>query len=91
MLGITSLIRSTEEDEAKGAAATVNIPLEKSLFKNTNVDDVINARKIEKESLREESQKKKEQDKLQREKDKLVKQERKEKEKKRTQKGERKR
>ncbi|XP_069490371.1 coiled-coil domain-containing protein 43 [Ambystoma mexicanum] len=80
-----------EVDEEKGAAATVNIPLEKSLFKNTNLEDVMNARKLEKESLREDAQKKKEQDKMQREKDKLVKQERKEKEKKRTQKGERKR
>ncbi|XP_078501282.1 coiled-coil domain-containing protein 43 [Lissotriton helveticus] len=80
-----------EADEEKGAAATVAIPLEKSLFKNTNVEDVLCARRLEKESLREESQKKKEQDKQQREKDKLVKQERKEKEKKRTQKGERKR
>lgn len=80
-----------EVDEEKGAAAIVSIPLEKSMFKNTNLEDVINARKQEKESLREEAQKKKDQDKLQREKDKLVKQERKEKEKKRTQKGERKR
>ncbi|KAF7236569.1 Coiled-coil domain-containing protein 43, partial [Varanus komodoensis] len=46
---------------------------------------------LEREHLRDESQRKKEQDKLQREKDKLTKQERKEKEKKRTQKGERKR
>ncbi|CAM5137465.1 unnamed protein product [Natator depressus] len=46
---------------------------------------------LERDSLRDESQKKKEQDKHQREKDKLAKQERKEKEKKRTQKGERKR
>ncbi|NXP92739.1 CCD43 protein, partial [Passerina amoena] len=58
---------------------------------NTNVEDVLNARKLERELLRDEFQKKKEQDKLQREKDKLAKQERKEKEKKRTQKGERKR
>ncbi|NWZ71589.1 CCD43 protein, partial [Acrocephalus arundinaceus] len=62
-----------------------------SLFRNTNVEDVLNARKLERELLRDEFQKKKEQDKLQREKDKLAKQERKEKEKKRTQKGERKR
>ncbi|NWW36972.1 CCD43 protein, partial [Panurus biarmicus] len=62
-----------------------------SLFRNTNVEDVVNARKLERELLRDEFQKKKEQDKLQREKDKLAKQERKEKEKKRTQKGERKR
>ncbi|KAH0626960.1 hypothetical protein JD844_002288 [Phrynosoma platyrhinos] len=53
--------------------------------------DMMNARKLEREHLRDESQRKKEQDKLQREKDKLTKQERKEKEKKRTQKGERKR
>ncbi|NWX75289.1 CCD43 protein, partial [Alca torda] len=62
-----------------------------ALFRNTNVEDVLNARKLERELLRDEFQKKKEQDKLQREKDKLAKQERKEKEKKRTQKGERKR
>ncbi|KAH0512163.1 Coiled-coil domain-containing protein 43 [Microtus ochrogaster] len=61
------------------------------LFRNTNVEDVLNARKLERDSLRDESQRKKEQDKLQREKDKLAKQERKEKEKKRTQRGERKR
>ncbi|NXO77463.1 CCD43 protein, partial [Sitta europaea] len=62
-----------------------------ALFRNTNVEDVLNARKLERELLRDEFQKKKEQDRLQREKDKLAKQERKEKEKKRTQKGERKR
>ncbi|NXD29699.1 CCD43 protein, partial [Spelaeornis formosus] len=62
-----------------------------ALFRNTNVEDVLNARKLERELLRDEFQRKKEQDKLQREKDKLAKQERKEKEKKRTQKGERKR
>ncbi|NXQ52220.1 CCD43 protein, partial [Anthoscopus minutus] len=66
-------------------------PSQLSLFRNTNVEDVLNARKLERELLRDEFQKKKEQDKLQREKDKLAKQERKEKEKKRTQKGERKR
>ncbi|KAM6107961.1 coiled-coil domain-containing protein 43 [Pterocles gutturalis] len=80
------------EDEQDGSNATaVNIGSEKSLFRNTNVEDVLNARKLERELLRDEFQKKKEQDKLQREKDKLAKQERKEKEKKRTQKGERKR
>lgn len=62
-----------------------------ALFRNTNLEVVMNARKQEREHLRDESQRKKEQDKLQREKDKLAKQERKEKEKKRTQKGERKR
>ncbi|NWQ83243.1 CCD43 protein, partial [Columbina picui] len=68
------------------------VPLaQAALFRNTNVEDVVNARKLERELLRDEFQKKKEQDKLQREKDKLAKQERKEKEKKRTQKGERKR
>ncbi|XP_053944696.1 coiled-coil domain-containing protein 43 [Cuculus canorus] len=79
-------------DEQDGSTGTaVNIGSEKSLFRNTNVEDVLNARKLERELLRDEFQKKKEQDKLQREKDKLAKQERKEKEKKRTQKGERKR
>ncbi|KAM4884363.1 coiled-coil domain-containing protein 43 [Sylvia borin] len=78
-------------DEQDGSPTAVNIGSEKSLFRNTNVEDVLNARKLERELLRDEFQKKKEQDKLQREKDKLAKQERKEKEKKRTQKGERKR
>uniref|UniRef100_K7FRE9 Coiled-coil domain containing 43 n=1 Tax=Pelodiscus sinensis TaxID=13735 RepID=K7FRE9_PELSI len=82
----------TGADEQDGAtAAALTIGSEKSLFRNTNVEDVVNARKLERDSLRDESQKKKEQDKLQREKDKLAKQERKDKEKKRTQKGERKR
>ncbi|NWY36382.1 CCD43 protein, partial [Sylvia atricapilla] len=69
----------------------LSLPALQALFRNTNVEDVLNARKLERELLRDEFQKKKEQDKLQREKDKLAKQERKEKEKKRTQKGERKR
>uniref|UniRef100_A0A8C9N217 Coiled-coil domain containing 43 n=1 Tax=Serinus canaria TaxID=9135 RepID=A0A8C9N217_SERCA len=84
----------TDEEEypfPDGLTTAVNIGSEKSLFRNTNVEDVLNARKLERELLRDEFQKKKEQDKLQREKDKLAKQERKEKEKKRTQKGERKR
>ncbi|NWI95439.1 CCD43 protein, partial [Pitta sordida] len=82
----------TGGDEQDGSTGTaMNIGSEKSLFRNTNVEDVLNARKLERELLRDEFQKKKEQDKLQREKDKLAKQERKEKEKKRTQKGERKR
>ncbi|NXP40626.1 CCD43 protein, partial [Leiothrix lutea] len=72
-----------------GALSALSPP--PALFRNTNVEDVLNARKLERELLRDEFQKKKEQDKLQREKDKLAKQERKEKEKKRTQKGERKR
>ncbi|XP_077169146.1 coiled-coil domain-containing protein 43 [Paroedura picta] len=86
-----------EEDEADvqdgsaAVAATMTINSEQSLFKNTNLADVVSARKLERDHLRDESQRKKEQDKLQREKDKLAKQERKEKEKKRTQKGERKR
>uniref|UniRef100_A0A8C6JHE5 Coiled-coil domain-containing protein 43 n=1 Tax=Melopsittacus undulatus TaxID=13146 RepID=A0A8C6JHE5_MELUD len=81
-----------DPDEQDGSTATaVNMGSEKSLFRNTNVEDVVNARKLERELLRDEFQKKKEQDKVQREKDKLAKQERKEKEKKRTQKGERKR
>uniref|UniRef100_A0A8D0BUP2 Coiled-coil domain-containing protein 43 n=1 Tax=Salvator merianae TaxID=96440 RepID=A0A8D0BUP2_SALMN len=82
----------TEADVQDDAgAAAVTISSEKSLFRNTNMEDVWNARRLEREHLRDESQRKKEQDKLQREKDKLAKQERKEKEKKRTQKGERKR
>ncbi|XP_015686950.1 coiled-coil domain-containing protein 43 isoform X2 [Protobothrops mucrosquamatus] len=84
-----------DEDEVNvhedlGAAA-MPIASNKSLFKNTNLEDVMNARKLEREHLRDESQRKKERDKFQREKDKLTKQERKEKEKKRTQKGEKKR
>ncbi|XP_031208983.1 coiled-coil domain-containing protein 43 isoform X2 [Mastomys coucha] len=83
-----------EEDEDEKddlGASPANIGSDKTLFRNTNVEDVLNARKLERDSLRDESQRKKEQDKLQREKDKLAKQERKEKEKKRTQRGERKR
>ncbi|KAM6957641.1 coiled-coil domain-containing protein 43 [Aplochiton taeniatus] len=62
-----------------------------ALFKNTNVEEVLNRKKLQRDQAREDSQKKKETDKMQREKDKLAKQERKDKEKKRTQKGERKR
>ncbi|XP_052613637.1 coiled-coil domain-containing protein 43 isoform X1 [Peromyscus californicus insignis] len=81
----------TDEKDDPGAS-TANVGSDKlALFRNTNVEDVLNARKLERDSLRDESQRKKEQDKLQREKDKLAKQERKEKERKRTQKGERKR
>ncbi|OCT60045.1 hypothetical protein XELAEV_18046064mg [Xenopus laevis] len=58
---------------------------------NTNLEDVMNARKLERDSMRDAGQKKKEQDKQQRENQKASKQERKDKEKKRTQKGERKR
>uniref|UniRef100_A0A8C6XQ17 Coiled-coil domain-containing protein 43 n=1 Tax=Naja naja TaxID=35670 RepID=A0A8C6XQ17_NAJNA len=76
----------TDDEEYPFSAASPE-----TLFKNTNLEDVMNARKLEREHLRDESQRKKERDKLQREKDKLTKQERKEKEKKRTQKGERKR
>ncbi|XP_077068821.1 coiled-coil domain-containing protein 43 [Siphateles boraxobius] len=80
-----------EEDEDEEEQVVMGIPIEKSLFKNTNVEDVLNRRKQQRDEAREDAQKKKEQDKMQREKDKLVKQERKDKEKKRTQKGERKR
>uniref|UniRef100_A0A3P9NXF3 Coiled-coil domain containing 43 n=1 Tax=Poecilia reticulata TaxID=8081 RepID=A0A3P9NXF3_POERE len=62
-----------------------------TLFKNTNVEEVLNRQKQKRDQAREDAQKKKETDKMQREKDKLAKQDRKEKEKKRTQKGERKR
>lgn len=62
-----------------------------ALFKNTNVEEVLNRQKQKRIQAREDAQKKKEMDKMQREKDKLAKQDRKEKEKKRTQKGERKR
>ncbi|XP_051988104.1 coiled-coil domain-containing protein 43 isoform X2 [Xyrauchen texanus] len=79
------------EDEEEEEQTPVAIPSEKSLFKNTNVEDVLNRRKHQREQVKEDAQKKKEQDKMQREKDKLAKQDRKDKEKKRTQKGERKR
>ncbi|XP_029292600.1 coiled-coil domain-containing protein 43 [Cottoperca gobio] len=77
-----------EEDPFTANAFTGN---DKSLFKNTNVEEVLGRQKQKRDQAREDSQKKKEGDKMQREKDKLAKQDRKEKEKKRTQKGERKR
>ncbi|XP_039541852.1 coiled-coil domain-containing protein 43 [Pimephales promelas] len=80
-----------EEDEDEEEQVVMGIPIDKSLFKNTNVEDVLNRRKQQRDEAREDAQKKKEQDKMQREKDKLLKQERKDREKKRTQKGERKR
>ncbi|XP_076853177.1 coiled-coil domain-containing protein 43 [Brachyhypopomus gauderio] len=82
-----------EEDEGgpEEELGAVGIPSDKSLFKNTNVQDVLSLQKQQRELSREEAHKKKEQDKVQREKDKLSKQERKDREKKRTQKGERKR
>ncbi|XP_069760923.1 coiled-coil domain-containing protein 43 isoform X2 [Narcine bancroftii] len=85
----------TDEEDADegthGASGSFNFHSDKSLFKNTNVEAVLVAKKAEREKAREDAQRKKEQDKLQREKDKLAKQERKEREKKRTQKGERRR
>ncbi|XP_058862607.1 coiled-coil domain-containing protein 43-like isoform X1 [Acipenser ruthenus] len=89
----SSFFNTSTEDagpEESGAAACT-FDTSKSLFKNTNLEDVMNAKKVDREKAREDSHKKKEQDKMQREKDKLLKQERKDKEKKRTQKGERKR
>ncbi|XP_068120238.1 coiled-coil domain-containing protein 43 [Hyperolius riggenbachi] len=86
---ITDEEDEAEEKESAGPAAFQNP--EKSLFKNTNLEDIVNARKHERDSMKEASQKKKEQDKQQRDKDKHAKQDRKDKEKKRTQKGERKR
>ncbi|XP_004859261.1 coiled-coil domain-containing protein 43 [Heterocephalus glaber] len=80
-----------EADENDDSGAGMNTASDKSLFRNTNVEDVLSARKLERDLLRDESQRKKEQDKLQRERDRLAKQERKEKERKRTQRGERKR
>ncbi|XP_009877368.1 PREDICTED: coiled-coil domain-containing protein 43, partial [Apaloderma vittatum] len=80
-----------DEDDRDGSLPLPALNAPAALFRNTNVEDVLNARKLERELLRDEFQKKKEQDKLQREKEKLARQERKEKEKKRTQKGERKR
>ncbi|XP_068193446.1 coiled-coil domain-containing protein 43 [Antennarius striatus] len=83
-----------EEDEVEEEDTTGGICLpgnDKSLFKNTNVEEVLNRQKQKRAQTREDAQKKKEMDKMQREKDKLAKQDRKEREKKRTQKGERKR
>ncbi|XP_063816044.1 coiled-coil domain-containing protein 43 [Pseudophryne corroboree] len=80
-----------DEETDSGTSGRSAIHPHKSLFKNTNLTDILNAKKHERDAMREASQKKKEQDKQQREKDKQAKQERKEKEKKRTQKGERKR
>ncbi|KAM9779775.1 coiled-coil domain-containing protein 43 [Neosynchiropus ocellatus] len=72
--------------ERKSITASIS-----ALFKNTNVEEVLNRQKQKREQAKEDSAKKKEMDKMQREKDKLAKQDRKEKEKKRTQKGERRR
>ncbi|CAL1587672.1 unnamed protein product [Knipowitschia caucasica] len=81
-----------EGEEEEAAASAVSIPsCEKSLFKNTNVEEVLSRQKQKRDQARDDAQKKKESDKMQREKDKLAKQDRKDKEKKRTQKGERKR
>ncbi|XP_067472549.1 coiled-coil domain-containing protein 43 [Thunnus thynnus] len=81
-----------DEGEEEELPSGNNLPAtEKSLFKNTNVTEVLNRQKQQRDQAREDSQKKKEMDKMQREKDKLAKQDRKEKEKKRTQKGERRR
>ncbi|XP_034046927.1 coiled-coil domain-containing protein 43 [Thalassophryne amazonica] len=81
-----------DEDEDEEQTSGGNIPgNDKSLFRNTNVEEVLNRQKQKRDQAREDAQKKKEMDKMQREKDKLAKQDRKEKEKKRTQKGERKR
>ncbi|CAB1436841.1 unnamed protein product [Pleuronectes platessa] len=81
----------TEDEEEEQTTATKLPASDKSLFKNTNVEQVLNRQKEKRDQAREDSQKKKETDKMQREKDKLAKTDRKEKEKKRTQKGERKR
>ncbi|XP_072225359.1 coiled-coil domain-containing protein 43 [Leuresthes tenuis] len=80
-----------EAEEEEPTSANDFIPSDKSLFRNTNVEQVLSRQKQKRDQAREDAQKKKEMDKMQREKDKLSKQERKDKEKKRTQKGERKR
>ncbi|XP_053308900.1 coiled-coil domain-containing protein 43 [Spea bombifrons] len=80
-----------EDEDVEAETAASPFSPDKSLFKNTNLEDLMNAKKLERDSLKEASSKKKEQDKQQREKDKAAKQERKDREKKRTQKGERKR
>ncbi|MED6280841.1 Coiled-coil domain-containing protein 43 [Characodon lateralis] len=83
----------SESTEAEGEPLAGNeVPgSDRSLFRNTNVEEVLSRQKQKRDQAREDAQKKKETDKMQREKDKLTKQDRKEKEKKRTQKGERKR
>ena len=52
-----------EEDEADekddSGASTMNLGSDKSLFRNTNVEDVLNAQKLEQDSLRDKSQRKK--------------------------------
>ncbi|GLD49107.1 coiled-coil domain-containing protein 43 isoform X2 [Lates japonicus] len=85
------LDKHTEAEDEEAPSGNHIAGNEKSLFKNTNVEEVLNRQKQKREQAREDAQKKKEMDKMQREKDKLAKQDRKEKEKKRTQKGERKR
>ncbi|RVE69756.1 hypothetical protein OJAV_G00081160 [Oryzias javanicus] len=82
---------STEAEEEEPAGGNDIAANERSLFKNTNVEEVLHRQKQKREQAREDAQKKKETDKMQREKDKLAKQDRKEKEKKRTQKNERRR
>ncbi|XP_036003720.1 coiled-coil domain-containing protein 43-like isoform X2 [Fundulus heteroclitus] len=85
------LDKSTEAEGEPAAGVDLLGSESKSLFRNTNVEEVLNRQKQKRDQAREDAQKKKEGDKMQREKDKLAKQDRKEKEKKRTQKGERKR
>ncbi|MED6236216.1 Coiled-coil domain-containing protein 43 [Ataeniobius toweri] len=82
---------SNTEAEGEPLAGNEVPGSDRSLFRNTNVEEVLNRQKQKRDQAREDAQKKKETDKMQREKDKLTKQDRKEKEKKRTQKGERKR
>ncbi|CAL8273277.1 unnamed protein product [Lota lota] len=81
----------TDEEEYPWFYSAFPSLITAALFKNTNVEQVLNRQKEKRDQAREDSQKKKETDKMQREKDKLAKVDRKEKEKKRTQKGERKR
>uniref|UniRef100_A0A3Q3X865 Coiled-coil domain-containing protein 43 n=1 Tax=Mola mola TaxID=94237 RepID=A0A3Q3X865_MOLML len=85
------LDKRTEAGEEEPTSGFNFIGNENSLYKNTNLEEVLNRQKQKRSQAREDAQKKKEMDKMQREKDKLTKQDRKEKEKKRTQKGERKR
>nr|XP_046188030.1 coiled-coil domain-containing protein 43-like [Oncorhynchus gorbuscha] len=80
-----------DEDEAEEEEQAFPPSGDKSLFKNTNVEEVLSRKKQQRDQAKEDSHKKKETDKMQREKDKLARQDRKDKEKKRTQKGERKR
>lgn len=80
-----------EEDVEDDEGADLDSGESRGLSRNTNAEDVMKLEKLKKESLRQDSQRKKDKDKEDREKQKQLQLDRKEKEKKRTQKGEKKR